>query len=229
MEAKAIGQRLRNIRQEHNLTIRAVAEMIKVSELYWGQVEAGKTLPSIESLSAFLNIFEESADYILFNKRKETTPLPKNDLIELLSSLNQHDLKIAVEILETYKNEEQNTLSDTGYFNQHDFAYRLRKFREKIHLTLQELTQKTGLSRGHIQQIELYGTIPTLKTLDKMATAMNMPIDWVLANSIPAGKHIVLQEAVDNFQQLTPEQQKIAISILKGYLNGIQDEKKNDE
>lgn len=222
MEAKAIGQRLRNIRQEHNLTIRAVAEMIKVSELYWGQVEAGKVLPSLEALSAFLNVFEESADYILFNKKSEPIALPENELVEILSAFNQHELKIATNILETYKNEEQRSASSSEHFNQNDFAHRLRKFREKISLTLLELTKKTGLGRSHIQQIELYGTIPTLKTLNKLAEAMDMPIDWVLANSIPAGKPIILQEALDNFQRLTPEQQKIAISMLKGYLNGIE-------
>ena len=113
----------------------------------------------------------------------------------------------------------QKNQSVPGAFDQLSFAKRLRAYRENAGFTIQQLSEKTGLIRTHIQQIELYGVIPTLKTLDKVAAAMEMSIDWVLADTISAGKPILLAEIMENFRRLTPEQQKIAANMMQAYVN----------
>lgn len=59
-----------------------------------------------------------------------------------------------------------------------NIGYKVKEMRESLHLTQEELSQKSGVSRGTISSIENGDTkTTTTKTLLKLAKAMNTSID----------------------------------------------------
>lgn len=220
MDAIAIGQRLREIRKQHKLTIAAVSEKLNLGNGYWGEVERGAELPSVETLSNFLSLFHVSADYILYGKLQEDNKEQANFLENKLSNLAPYDLMIVKDMIKLYLENEK--ARPALHFSQALLAKRFRYYREKTGMTIEELSQKAGLNKTYLSQIERYGSVPTLKTLDKLATALQIPIDWILADIIPAGKPILLGEIIDAFNQFLPAQKEIAKNIVEAYLNSIE-------
>ena len=61
-----------------------------------------------------------------------------------------------------------------------NIGYKVKEMRESLHLTQEELSQKSGVSRGTISSIENGDTkTTTTKTLLKLAKAMNTSIDQI--------------------------------------------------
>lgn len=59
-------------------------------------------------------------------------------------------------------------------------GYKVKEMRESLHLTQEELSKKSGVSRGTISSIENGDTkTTTTKTLLKLAKAMNTSIDQI--------------------------------------------------
>jgi transcriptional regulator with XRE-family HTH domain len=58
---------------------------------------------------------------------------------------------------------------------------RLRRLREQKGLSRQEVENRTGLLRVYISRIENGRTIPSLKTLERLATALDVPMHQVFS------------------------------------------------
>lgn len=223
MNSIEIGKRIRQIRQENKLTMTAMAEKLEVSDSYWGEIERGKRLLSLEKMVMLLNLFNLSADFVLYGIAAEKCSISSS---EALTDLSQQDLQTILDIL-TLLQEKEGISSKNEYFDQYFFARRLQSYRKKAGLSIKDLAEKTGLHFTQIQKIETCKVVPTLKTLDKIAVALEIPIDNLLANSIPAGKTIIIQEILEFTKSLSPTQQKMAKNITKAILGNI--EKSNDK
>lgn len=68
-----IGLRIRNIRENLNLTKEDLAKKLGISGQYLGMIEKGKNSISIEKLKILCDITNLSADYILFGKEENLT------------------------------------------------------------------------------------------------------------------------------------------------------------
>ena len=58
-------QRLKELRNENELTQRAIAKMLGISQASYFNWELGKTEPSISSIQLLCSIFDTTADYLL--------------------------------------------------------------------------------------------------------------------------------------------------------------------
>ena len=56
---------------------------------------------------------------------------------------------------------------------------RLRALREARHFTQEEIRKRTGMLRPHISRLENGHTVPSVKTLERMARALEVPIDKI--------------------------------------------------
>lgn len=72
------GQRLREIRNEHNLTQKDLAKMFKVSESAIGMYERDEREPSFKFTNEVADRFEVSVDYLLGRMDKPTPPRNTN-------------------------------------------------------------------------------------------------------------------------------------------------------
>jgi len=86
---KEIGERIKNIRENMNMTKENFAKLLGISGQYLGLVEHGKNYLSIEKLKVLCDITNLSADYILFGKDKDII----NDTQNLLSEFSQEQIE----------------------------------------------------------------------------------------------------------------------------------------
>lgn len=59
-----------------------------------------------------------------------------------------------------------------------------RQHRTRLHLTQAELARATGLARSSIADLESGRANPSLATVDKVATALDLHVDWLIGPSI---------------------------------------------
>lgn len=57
-----------------------------------------------------------------------------------------------------------------------NIARRIREKRKELGLTLEELAKETGLSKGHLSQIENGGKVPPISTLSKIAFSLETSV-----------------------------------------------------
>lgn len=63
---------------------------------------------------------------------------------------------------------------------------RIRERRRHMHLTLQQLGEKAGISYSYLSQLERDNATPTLGTLAQVAQALGVGIDYFIATPKPA-------------------------------------------
>ena len=90
-----IGKRIKNIREEMNMSKESFAKLLGISGQYLGIVERGKSYLSIEKLKILCDITNLSADYILFGKDNNIT----NDTQKALSGFSDEQIKNACDTL----------------------------------------------------------------------------------------------------------------------------------
>jgi len=102
---KEIGDKLRKERKARGLTIEKTAAILGLSPSYLGLVERGERCLSLARLVKFCNFFGVSADYLLIggDNRKGYASRREHILAEM-SSLNEYDLNIVLNIVRGYKN-----------------------------------------------------------------------------------------------------------------------------
>lgn len=65
-----MGERLRTARQERGLTLRELAQRLRVSPSMISQIETGRASPSVSTLYTLANELDVSLDELLFNDRR---------------------------------------------------------------------------------------------------------------------------------------------------------------
>lgn len=105
-----IGKRIREIRENMNLTKEDLAKELGMSGQYLGMIEHGKSYLSIEKLKILCELTNLSSDYILFGKDPKITDSTK----ELLCDFTVEQLQSGCETLKSLaifiKNSKQSSL-----------------------------------------------------------------------------------------------------------------------
>ncbi len=90
-----IGLRIREIRENMNLTKEELAKELGITGQYLGMVEKGKNSLSFEKLKILCDISNLSSDYILFGKEDNLT----NETKELLQNFTNEQIENACKML----------------------------------------------------------------------------------------------------------------------------------
>ena len=90
-----IGNRIKEIRENMNMTKEAFAKNIGISGQYLGLIEHGKNYLSIEKLKVLCEFTNLSADYILFGKN----PNIINDTKNIISDLNEKQIQNGCDVI----------------------------------------------------------------------------------------------------------------------------------
>ena len=67
-----VGERIRGLRENFNMSREKFSEMIDVSEVFLGQIERGERSLSLKTLKKIVTYTGSSSDYILFGKNNNT-------------------------------------------------------------------------------------------------------------------------------------------------------------
>lgn len=79
-------KKIKELRNEHNITMKKLGEIVGVSESAISQYENGKRQPDIETLKVFADFFNVSIDYLL-GKTELRNPLDIPEHIEGIADL----------------------------------------------------------------------------------------------------------------------------------------------
>ena len=100
IDYEAMGRRIRRRRQEKGLTQRQLAGRINISVSYYGHIERGTRVPSVETIVQIANELMVGADYILRDSLKVPVRIERNPLF---SNTELH-------LLRAYLNAQQDAL-----------------------------------------------------------------------------------------------------------------------
>ena len=91
-----IGQRIKKMRTNHNLTQAQLAESLNISVNFLSEIENGKKGLSQETICKICNFFDISADYLLMGKDETYS---YQTIINIAESMTMEELDIVIEYL----------------------------------------------------------------------------------------------------------------------------------
>jgi len=94
--ARAIGEKLRVVRQERKMSLRELADKAEISASMLSQIETGKVFPSVRSLYSIASALSVSVDYFFpeqSNNHSSPESLPINTATEMTAS-QMRDAKV---------------------------------------------------------------------------------------------------------------------------------------
>ena len=143
-----LRKRIREFREERDLSQADVAKRMGVRKSYVSRVENGHTVPSLETLERFAAALE--------------TPLYQLFYDESLSAAGQHKAEGSVDRLES---------DPEGVIGK-----RIRKLRQEKGLSQADVGKRMGVLRSYISRVENGHTVPSLETLERLAAALETPL-----------------------------------------------------
>lgn len=102
MDKKDLGQRIRFLRIEANLTQEELAEKADMSPVYLGEVERGQKIMGVDKFINIVKALGVSADCVLCNELPTGEPHVFDEITEKLKKLDPKQRKTAIDILDGY-------------------------------------------------------------------------------------------------------------------------------
>lgn len=96
---KAIGARIKELRNKEKYTQEEFAEMINVAPRHISRIENGVNTPSIETLERIANVFNLELRDICNFQHLYSEDFLRNSISEIVKNLNKKELSIAYKTL----------------------------------------------------------------------------------------------------------------------------------
>lgn len=103
-----IGEKIKKIRKDRDLSQAKFSEMIGVHLNHLGRCESGESIPSAEIIQTICQVFNISADYLLLDEGNEDAPHAKiadKELLEqfeYVQKMDAEDIKVIKNVIKTY-------------------------------------------------------------------------------------------------------------------------------
>jgi transcriptional regulator with XRE-family HTH domain len=113
---KCIGNRLKLLRKQHNLTQRQIADFLEISQSLYARIEAGDRNPKLSKLTKLCDLYNVSEEYIVYGEGKPTEDTlvfkgSKGLDLKTLARMNKI-IKNLEEMRELYENVTLNSTED---------------------------------------------------------------------------------------------------------------------
>ncbi|MCL6638375.1 MAG: helix-turn-helix domain-containing protein [Firmicutes bacterium] len=103
---------------------------------------------------------------------------------------------------------------------------RIKEARHKLGLTQEELGDRANLHYSYIGQLERGNKVPSLKTLKKIASALNIRLEVLLEDNPDrdlSPQQLLVQELVSTVKNSSPEDIRMYIKIIRHIQNRMRD------
>ena len=104
MEKTALGSMIKKARQKKGYTQEVLAEKADIGLMYYGEIERGVKMPSMNIFIKIIEALEVSADFILQNEVSSGKEYVFDELTKKLEKLPPQQRKAASDILDAYIN-----------------------------------------------------------------------------------------------------------------------------
>lgn len=101
MVLNSIGQNMKRVRLEKKLRQEDVAEKAEISLTYYGAVERGEKIPSLETFISILNALQVSADVLLCDVVDQGYVVKHSLMTEKLDRLSKPGTDMIDEVIDT--------------------------------------------------------------------------------------------------------------------------------
>lgn len=98
-----------------------------------------------------------------------------------------------------------------------ELGVRIRKARERKHMSQAEVAFQTGLSVQHISNIENARSKIGLETLVKIANALEITVDEAMSDSLKAANQVFSNEIGELIEEFTDQQLRMLPRLLREY------------
>ena len=110
---------------------------------------------------------------------------------------------------------------------------RIRRLRKQRNLTQEELGERAGLHYSYIGQVERGDKIPSLKTLSKIAQALNVSLDYILEDAetykVKPDSESAINELLAMVKTRPTHEIKLLTSVCRTIIEELDSWKKNQE
>lgn len=198
------GRLIRSLRKKRDLSLQELARRAELSVSYLSEIERGKkqpTLETIEKLAVALNISKEGffpeADTITAGPTvlgekiamlRQKKGISQSELAEkagisaaYLCHIEKGKVLPAVSTLRAIARA-LDVCTDDIILSANHVGYKIKKIRRERKLTQADLAARAGVSTGLIGQIESGRVEPSIKTLEKIASALSLSPCYFVAD-----------------------------------------------
>lgn len=107
---------------------------------------------------------------------------------------------------------------------------KIREERQKSRLTQEQLAEKIGCNESYIGQIERSLKNPSLEVIVKIANALNVTVDYLLANNIKVDQiDGLINEVVSLLKERDPEDVRFIITVNRLFLELLDKKSKKNK
>ena len=102
-----------------------------------------------------------------------------------------------------------------------DFGVRIRQLRNEKHMSQEELAFKAGISPAHLGQIERAVKNPTIDTIGKISSALDVPVTELFSSDriTPAPQNLTIGKINAQLTDMSEEEQKDILRIIRIFRN----------
>lgn len=102
MDQKAIGKRIKSVREKKGLTQEQLAEQVNLSPMHISVIERGNKLPRLETLINIANVLDVSADTLLQDVVNNQIKLHTSEASNLIAQLSREDQRRVLAALHSF-------------------------------------------------------------------------------------------------------------------------------
>lgn len=228
------GKCLRKARRDSNTTSDKLGNACGVNPVFIRQIESGTRLPSLPKLVKICDNLQISPVYLLENEIViKTIEENWNVLIEMQNTLSEEVCYIVKDVLHSMiqnlaepvrKKSEKNGDEAYGIIDKEEFGRRLKKVRQEVHMSSEQLAEACGVNPVFIRQIETGARLPSLSVFVKICNSLPVSPAYLLGNEIKLEITEYGWEELVRIQcDMTPKAQQIVRDVLDSLIYNLKE------
>lgn len=231
IDCEEFGKCLKKIRREAKTTSDKLGNACGVNPVFIRQIESGTRLPSLPKLVKICDNLQVSPVYLLENEMviKETEQ-EWNALIEMQNTLTEEMQFIVRDVLhsmiqnlaEPISIKEENSKESYGMIDTEEFGRRLKKVRQEIRRSSEQLAVACEVNPVFIRQIETGARLPSLSVFVKICNNLPVSPAYLLGNEIKIEITSYKWEELMRIQcDMTPKAQQIVKDVWESLIRNL--------
>lgn len=228
------GKCLKKVRRESNTTSDKLGNACGVNPVFIRQIESGTRLPSLPKLVKICDNLQISPAYLLEGEIViKTIEENWNILVEMRKTLSEDVCRIVKDVLhsmiqnlaEPIKRKNERTGDDTyGIIDKEEFGRRLKKVRQEVRLSSEQLAEACDVNPVFIRQIETGARLPSLSVFVKICNSIPVSPAYLLGNEIKLEITEYGWEELMRIQcDMTPKAQQIVRDVLDSLISNLKE------
>ncbi len=227
---KEFGRQLREVRKELKVTSDRLGVACGVNPVFIRQIEAGARVPSVPVFVKICDSLQISPAYLLRSEVQiPVTDQGWEEMAEGLSQLSSVSQEMVKEVLYSLienlgERDEKEDMSEKKYgeMDHEEFGRRLKKVRQEMQYTSQEVASNCGVSSVFIRQVELGERLPSLPVFVYLCRALQISPSYLLGNEVKVEVVECNWEELVHIQcDMTSKSQQIVKDVLMSLIRNL--------